>query len=219
MWNVLAIWRGVNGNAGVPKDDKAAAQKFLGGVLNEREVMDKGARESIMTFEKGVGDAAITYENEVLVGEEGQSRLRDAALDDPDREPRCVVDAYAEKHGVRDVADAFVDFLGTPEAQRAFAEYGLRPVDASIAAGMTAQFQAVEDLWKIDFLGGWSKVTREMYGPEGTFTKIMGGAREVSASAGLRRRARRRTPNLVPRPARPPVHGDDSGYARRSWPT
>ncbi len=29
--------------------------------------MDKGARESITNFEKGVGDAAVTYENEVGV--------------------------------------------------------------------------------------------------------------------------------------------------------
>jgi sulfate/thiosulfate transport system substrate-binding protein len=30
--------------------------------------MDKSARESILNYEMGIGDLAITYENEVLVG-------------------------------------------------------------------------------------------------------------------------------------------------------
>src|SRR5262249_18858087 len=69
QWNVNAIYgAALRGYAGVAKDDKAAAQEFLKTVLRNVSIMDKGARESITTFEKGVGDAAITYENEGLVG-------------------------------------------------------------------------------------------------------------------------------------------------------
>jgi sulfate transport system substrate-binding protein len=52
---------------GGSKRRQAAAQEFLKSVLRNVSIMDKGARESITTFEKGVGDVAITYENEVLV--------------------------------------------------------------------------------------------------------------------------------------------------------
>ena len=67
MWNVCALYgAALRGGTSAPKGDAAAAEKLLGEVLGNVSVMDKGARESILTFEKGVGDTAITYENEVL---------------------------------------------------------------------------------------------------------------------------------------------------------
>ena len=71
MWNINAIYgAALRGHAGVPAGDKAAAERFLASVFRNVSIMDKGARESITTFEKGVGDVAITYENEVLVGQQ-----------------------------------------------------------------------------------------------------------------------------------------------------
>ena len=75
--------------------------------------MDKGARESITNFEKGVGDVAITYENEVLVARiEGKEYdyviPRSTILIE---NPVALVDKNVDKHGVREVAEAFVAFL------------------------------------------------------------------------------------------------------------
>ncbi|MGF2075503.1 substrate-binding domain-containing protein, partial [Enterococcus casseliflavus] len=68
QWNILALYGAAKRGfvAGVPKDDDAAAVEYLKSVLKNIAVMDKSARESIVNFEKGVGDVAITYENEVL---------------------------------------------------------------------------------------------------------------------------------------------------------
>jgi sulfate/thiosulfate transport system substrate-binding protein len=176
MWNVNALYgAALRGFAGVAKDDPAAAAGFLARAFRNVTSMDKGARESITMFEKGVGDVAITYENEVLVGKkQGQSYdyviPRSTILIE---NPIAVVDDYADKHGVREAAEAFVAFTVTAEAQRAFAAYGLRSVDDAVAAETAAQFPAVEDLWKIDYLGGWPKATESLYGPSGVFTKIM----------------------------------------------
>jgi sulfate transport system substrate-binding protein len=71
------------------------------------------------------------------------------------------------------VAEAFVNFLWSEEAQRAFAKYGLRPVDKTIAQEVKAQYQDVEDLWTIEYLGGWKKVAQEIYGPQGVYTKVI----------------------------------------------
>ena len=130
--------------------------------------MDKGARESITNYEKGVGDVAITYENEVLVGRQsGQTYEyvipRSTILIE---NPAALVDKYVDQHGVRVVAEAFVSFLSSEEAQRAYAKYGLRPVDKKIAEEVKDQFPRVEDLWTIDFLGGWKKVSESIYGPQ-----------------------------------------------------
>jgi sulfate transport system substrate-binding protein len=137
--------------------------------------MDKGARESIVNFEKWLGDAAITYENEVLVGRRsGQTYEyqvpRSSILIE---NPVAVVDAYAAKHGNLDLADAFVAFLGSPQALTAFAEFGLRPVDPGVAAEVAGQFPAVPDLFTIRDLGGWPEVTRTLLAPGGVYEQVM----------------------------------------------
>ena len=175
QWNVNGIYgAALRGFAGVPKDDPAAAAEFLRSVFRNVSIMDKGARESITNFEKGVGDAAITYENEVLVGRQAGQTYdyivpRSTILI---QNPVALVDKYVDKHGVRAVAQAFVDFLWSQEAQRAYARYGLRPVDPAVAKETDGNNPNVEDLWSIEFLGGWKKVARDIYGPEGVYTKM-----------------------------------------------
>jgi len=175
QWNINAIYgAALRGFAGVPKDDKAAAQEFLKSVLSNVSIMDKGARESITTFEKGVGDVAITYENEVLVGRQS-GQIYDYVIPHSTiliENPVALVDKYVDKHGVREVAEAFVAFLWTQEAQRGYAKYGLRPVVPTAVGGeVLAQFPAVADLWKVDYLGGWKTVADEIYGPRGVYSK------------------------------------------------
>jgi sulfate transport system substrate-binding protein len=88
--------------------------------------------------------------------------------------PIALVDKYVDKHGVRDAAEAFIDFLWTAEGQRAYARYGLRPVvPTAVGGNVITQFPAVQDLWKIDYLGGWKRVAEEIYGPQGVYSKTM----------------------------------------------
>ena len=175
QWNINAIYgAALRGHAGVPKDDPAAAKQFLKSVFRNVSILDKGARESITNYEKGVGDVAITYENEVLVGRQAGQNYdyvipRSTILIE---NPVALVDNYVDQHGVRQAAEAFINFLGEKESQRAYAKYGLRPVDPEVAGEVRAQYSAVEDLWKIDFLGGWARVSKEIYGPDGVYTKV-----------------------------------------------
>ena len=176
QWNINAMYgAALRGFAGVPKDDPNAAQQFLRSVFRNVSIMDKGARESITNYEKGVGDVAITYENEILVGRQtGQTYEyvipRSTILIE---NPVALVDKNVDKHGVREVAAAFVDFLWGKEAQRAYAKYGLRPLDPEVAKEVQSQYPPVEDLWKIDYLGGWKKVAQDIYGPQGVYTKVI----------------------------------------------
>jgi sulfate transport system substrate-binding protein len=177
MWNILALYGAAKRGfvEGVPADDDAAAQAFLLDVLNNVIVMDKGARESITNFEQGVGDVAITYENEVLVGQKGGQEYemvipRSSILIE---NPVAVVDTYVDKHGTREAAEAFVDFLFTRQAQDVFAEFGLRAVDEETAAATAAQYPKLEDLFTIEYFGGWAEATPAMFGEEGIFTKTV----------------------------------------------
>lgn len=177
MWNVLALYGAAKRGfvEGVPKDDDAAAQAFLKAVLKNVSVMDKGARESITNFEKGVGDVAITYENEALVGRQsGQDYEyiipRSTILIE---NPVAVIDRYVDEHGTRQVAEAFVDFLWRPEAQRIFAKYGLRVVDPEVAQETAAQYPPVEDLFTIEFFGGWGRAMADFFDEDGIYTKAI----------------------------------------------
>ena len=182
MWNVCALYgAALRGGTSAPKGDSAAAEKLLGDVLGNVGVMDKGARESILTFEKGVGDVAITYENEVLAGRQaGQGYEyvipRATILIE---NPVAVVDKYADKHGTRDLAEGFVAFLASPEAQRAFAEYGYRPVDEEVAKEVAGRFPAVGDLFTVRDLGGWPEVQKTLFAPGALYDRVAGavGAR------------------------------------------
>jgi sulfate/thiosulfate transport system substrate-binding protein len=185
MWNVLALYGAAKRGKveGYSADDKGA-QDFLLAVLQNVSVMDKGARESITNFEKGVGDVAITYENEVLVGQEAgqndelvlpQSTIR---IDNP----VAVVDTYVDKHGTREVAEAFVDFLFTKEAQEVFAKHGLRSPDPDVAAATAEQYPAIEDLFTIDDFGGWKEATPTFFGDDGIFYKIFAQVEDIQTT-------------------------------------
>jgi sulfate/thiosulfate transport system substrate-binding protein len=174
-WNIVAAYgASMRGYAGGPKGDRAAAQDLLRGIFENVTVLDKTARDSIKNFESGNGDVAITYENEILTAQ-------DAGLDDemvipPStvliENPVAVVDEYADQHCVREVAEAFVDYLHTPEAKELYTTVGfLRPTDLEAAQKGGEGFPAVKDLWTVDDLGGWDKINEDLFSEQGLFTE------------------------------------------------
>jgi sulfate transport system substrate-binding protein len=176
MWNILALYGATQrGHVTGFNSDDAGAQEFLLSVLQNVTVMDKSARDSIVNFEKGVGDVAITYENEVLVGQQAglpyELVLPTSTIQIDN--PIAIVDTYADKHGTREVAEAFIEFLFTPEAQQIFAKHGLRSPDPEVAQTTTEQYPPIEDLFTIDHFGGWKEATPKYFGESGIFYQVL----------------------------------------------
>ncbi|HEY2981201.1 MAG TPA: sulfate ABC transporter substrate-binding protein [Anaerolineales bacterium] len=177
-WNILALYgAALRGQVqGVPANDETAATEFLKSVLANVTVFDKGARESITNFETGIGDVAITYENEVLVG---QQLGQDYELIIPTstiliENPVAVVDTYVDKHGSRELAEAFLQFLFTREAQQIFAKHGLRSLDPDVAAATKAQYPPVNDLFTIsEQFGGWGEAGPKYFGDDGIYSQAI----------------------------------------------
>ena len=176
MWNILGAYGAAQrGHVTGYSADDAGAQEFLLAVLQNVSVMDKSARDSIVNFEKGIGDIAITYENEVFVGQQA-GQVYELVLPTSTIQidnPIAIVDAYADKHGTREVAEAFIEFLFTPEAQQVFAKYGLRSPDPDVAQTTVDQYPPIEDLFTISHFGGWQDATPTFFGETGIFFQTL----------------------------------------------
>jgi sulfate transport system substrate-binding protein len=174
MWNVAALY-----GSALREGAASDAQSFLTAVLRNVSVMDRGTREMMITFERGIGDVAITYENEVLVGRQnGQSY---EAVIPPStlliENPIAVVDANATRHGTLDLARAFVAFVVSPEAQRAFAAHGFRPVDETVAHAVSDRYPTPARLFTVRDLGGWSTLQQVLFAPGATYDRALAVAR------------------------------------------
>jgi len=176
-WAIISAYAaGLKTSAAEASDEERAAAAGLVERLQRNVVaMPKSAREALEEFDKGTGDVLITYEEEALrVRALGKAcpyvvpRVAVAA-----RNPVAVVDAYVDRHGTRKVAEAFVEFLASAEAQRAFAEHGFRPGREDIETEYASRFPAVPMLLEIDYLGSWAEVERDLFGPGGIWTRLM----------------------------------------------
>lgn len=177
MWIVNAIY-----GAGLKiselktgKQDMAEARKFLKTIQGKVKVMDNSGRASVTTFENGFGDVLLTYENEALLR---QMQGKNYPFVVPDatiliENPIAIVDKNVDKHGNRVVVEAFVEYLLSPEAQRVFAEFGFRPVDDAVMMEVKDKYPVPAKLFDITYLGGWTEVDKNLYGPEGCWTQII----------------------------------------------
>ena len=178
-WNLVSLWgSALRGYAGVDADDTAGATTLMQDVLSNVIVFDKNARDSIQNFEAGNGDVAITYENEVLTARE--AGLEDEAVYPPSsvliENPVAVVDQWVDEHCVRDVADAFVEFLHSDEAKEIYTQVGhLRSTDKKAAQKGGGQFPPVEDLFTVDEIGGWDALNEELFSDTGIVTQAIAG--------------------------------------------
>ena len=173
-WNLVSAW----GSALHAYDgDEALATTLLQGVLGNVLAYDSSARKSIQAFEDGNGDVAITYENEVFTAQ--AAGKEDEAVYPPSsvliENPVTVVDANVDKHCVREVAEAFVEFLHGDEAQEIFADAGYRSTDLATAKKGGSDFPAIEDLWDVDDFGGWDALTDKLFSDTGIATQAIAG--------------------------------------------
>ena len=184
-WNIVAAY-GASMRGKVPghaANSPASAQKLLTGIFKNVTVMDKSANDSLKNFQSGNGDVAISYENQILLSK--ASGNKDQLVLPPStvliQNPTVVVDENAQKHCVLPIANAFVNWLHTPEAQAIFQKVGyFRVIDPAKARHGSAQLgQApVTDLFTTNDIGGWNQLlSNTVFGPSGAFTRALKAAK------------------------------------------
>ncbi|GGX37546.1 sulfate ABC transporter substrate-binding protein [Undibacterium squillarum] len=173
-WNHLAAYayalRQPGGNAATAKD-------FLSRLYRNVPVLDSGARGATTTFvERGIGDVLLAWENEALLA------IRELGPDKVDivvpsisilAEPAvAVVDKVADKRGTRKVAQAYLQFLYTDEAQDLIAKHYYRPGTEKAAKKYAAQFPKLKLVTVDDTFGGWSNAQKTHFADGGLFDQI-----------------------------------------------
>ncbi|MFF2888999.1 sulfate ABC transporter substrate-binding protein [Paenibacillus sp. NPDC057967] len=177
QWDINAIYGAGLKRAEAETGEKSAeyAKTFLKSVHRNVESLDKSGRASMAAFEYGVGDVIVTYENELIARiQKGVSYdiviPRDTILIE---NPAAVVDKNVDRHGTRQVAEAFVDYLHSEEAQRLFVRHGFRPSHEAIAEESKEKFVTPEGLFDIEYLGGWSEVRQLLYAKKGVWYQVL----------------------------------------------
>ncbi len=172
-WNFLALWNSVIKTGG----DEAKATEFVTKAYKNVPLLTKDAREATDAFFKqGQGDALINYENEiVLAGQKGEkvsSIIPDVNISIDN--PVAVVDKNVDKHGTREVAEAFVKYLFTPEAQQEFAKLGFRSVNETVAKTkeFVDKYPPVKNLSTVQDFGGWDAVQKKFFADGAIFDQI-----------------------------------------------
>lgn len=179
QWDINAIY-----GAGLKQSeeksgtkDPAYAKSFLKAVHANVESLDKSGRASMAAFEYGVGDVIVTYENELLArvkqGVEYEIVIPDSTI--LIENPAAVVDKNVDRHGTREVAEAFIDYLHSEAAQRLFVEHGFRSLDDKVAAETKDHFTVPDNLFDISYLGGWPAVREELYSKKGVWYQVLAG--------------------------------------------
>jgi sulfate transport system substrate-binding protein len=172
-WNYLAAWgfalRHSNG-------DEAKAREFVTKLFRNVPILDTGARGSTTTFvERGMGDVLLAWENEALlaVTELGRDKFEIimpsiSILAEP---PITVVDEVVNRHGTKEVAEAYLQYLYSEEGQEIAARHYYRPRSAAAAAGFPGRFPEVK-LLTIDQFGGWAEAQKVHFDDGGIFDQI-----------------------------------------------
>lgn len=170
-WNLLAPYA-VKSQGGA---DPEAGLDFVRTMVTEHvHLQPKSGREATEAFLQGSGDVLLSYENEALFIERQGEAVEHVIPGETFRidSPAAVIETSPE----REAAQAFLDFLYTPDAQHILAETGFRPSDPLIAREYAGKFPAPNRLWNVEDLGGWDHVDPALFAPTtGTIAQIYEG--------------------------------------------
>jgi len=173
-WNYLAAWAYALRQ---PGGTEASAKEFVTKLFKNVPVLDPAARGALTTFtERGIGDVFLSWENEAHLAtkELGPDKYDiivpvSSILAEP---PVTIVDANVDKQGTREVAQAYLEYLYSPEGQDIAGKHYYRPRDPKAAEKYKAQLSPVQ-LFTIDeVFGGWQKAQKTHFSDGGTFDQI-----------------------------------------------
>jgi sulfate/thiosulfate-binding protein len=178
-WNYLAAWGYALKKFG---GDEGKARDFVARIFKNVPILDTGARGATTTFvQRGIGDVLIAWENEALLtlkeSGQGEFELVAPSLSILAEPPVTWVDRVVNRHGTRAIAQAYLEYLYSPEGQEIAAKHFYRPRLEAVGQKYAAIFPKLT-LFTIDELfGGWQKAQKTHFSEGGFFDQIQNASR------------------------------------------
>jgi len=173
-WNYLAAYAYALKQ---PGGNEATAKDFVKKLYGNVKVLDSGARGATTSFvERGIGDVLLAWENEAFLAikELGPEKFEivTPSLSILAEPPVSVVDKVVDKRGTRKVAEAYLEYLYSPEGQKIAGKNYYRPIDKTIAAKFARQFAQVKLITVDEVFGSWQKAQKAHFDDGGSFDQI-----------------------------------------------
>ena len=174
-WNYLAAWAYADR---IFKGDRERTLNYMRALFRNVPVLDTGARGATTTFvQRGIGDVLLAWENEAFLAQEelGPDKFeivvpKLSILAEPSV---ALVDKNADKHGTREVAEAYLKYLYSPEGQKIAAKHYYRPRNPEAAdPADIARFPKLELVTIQSAFGSWDKAQTEHFADGGIFDQI-----------------------------------------------
>ncbi len=177
-WNILAAYGAQLKEGKTP----AEALDYLKTLLTKNvSVQDSSASAALQTFTGGKGDVLLDYESDALAAKKAGD-----AIDIVYPQQTLLIQtpiAVTTKSSHQAQAQAFVNWQWSTAGQTIWAQKGYRPVLQSVASRFASKFPTPPQLFTIDYLGGWTKVSKTFFAPTtGSVTKIEQAAGVPTAS-------------------------------------
>ena len=190
-WNYLAAWYYFEKKGQSEAEIEQSMKTLYENVL----VLDSGARGSTTSFvENKQGDVLLAWENEAFLTLEEYPDEYEIVI--PSVSILCqptvaVVDEVVDSRGTRDVAEAYLEYLYSDEAQEVEAQNFYRPSNETILKEYTADTNSNTitsipedgkwiitnnlDLTNIEHFGGWTEATEKHFADGAVFDSIYEG--------------------------------------------
>src|SRR5215204_6034090 len=172
-WNYLAAWGyALRAN----NNDEAKAREYLGRLYKNAPVLDTGSRGATVTFtRRALGDVLINWENELLLVANdiypGEFEIVVPSVSVLAEPPVAIVDNVVDRRRTRDVAEAYLRFLYTPNGQELAGRFYFRPRSQEVTAKYKERFANL-DLISIEKFGGWEQTHKIHFADGGIFDQI-----------------------------------------------
>ena len=172
-WNFLAAWAYQQEQDG---NDEEATKEFMKKLYQNVLVLDSGARGATNTFvENGQGDVLIAWENEAYLSMKeypDEYEIVTPSISILAEPSVAVVDSNVEEHGTREVAEAYLEYLFSDDAQRVAGKNYYSPSNEEILQEFSNQFNLDMRLVTIDDFGGWNEAYRLYFDDGAIFDQI-----------------------------------------------
>ncbi|KPQ30052.1 MAG: sulfate transport system substrate-binding protein [Marinobacter excellens HL-55] len=158
-------------------DDQEKIDQFLADFLGQVRVFDSGGRGATTTFiERGIGDALLTFESEVLNiadrYEDGEYLVITPEVSFLAEFPVTWIDDYIEQNGTEELAKEYLTHLYAEDSQRLLAGFNYRIHNETVKQETSDRFRELKLKSVDEIAGGWEKAMAEHFASGGKLDQL-----------------------------------------------